>query len=150
MRKLFLDVADKYSCHTYYKLQSSSIILNQQNYWIFSFHEKLSLKRLKFADVTIWVLSKLKKLFTFVMSLNDSYILWKCFSQVLVGKCGSFQSTKDWTDNTHSCLDYAMGILRTHVVISIRVWDFVSFVSYQVFPQPSSRHTDQVSHFLCG
>ena len=47
-------------------------------------------------------------MFTFVESFGWAvwhYILWKCFSQVLYRKCGSFQGHEDDTDDTHFRID---------------------------------------------
>ena len=49
-----------------------------------------------------------KTFLTFVESSGWAvwhYILWKCFSQVLCWKCGSFLDDKDDTDSTHFRID---------------------------------------------
>ena len=68
------------------------------------------------------------------------YILWKCFSQVLYWKCGSFLEHEDMTDNTHSCIDIcgkALSVLR--YPISIRVWGIVAFIYVQGLSTTFSR-----------
>ena len=80
----------------------------------------------------MWVLFIRNFLSTFVESTDYSvwhYILWKCFSQVLSWKCGSFLIWRIARNNTHFRIDTCD---RSHSAypypISIRVWGIVSFI----------------------
>ena len=74
-----------------------------------------------------WVLSVSKKLFLHLRSHSVStvwhYILWKCFSQVLSRKCGSFLYSRTIRNNTHFRIDTCGGLRSAYPYpISIRVW----------------------------
>ena len=77
------------------------------------------------------------------------YILWKCFSQVLNRKCGSFLYREDDTEQ-HSLRVDSWGWVQSvpWYPISTTVWGIVSFISYWVFPQPSVGWT-KVNSTLC-